>query len=646
MPEPDTAAEPVGVPVKKRTAHEEKADIETLPWSEFDARRLPLPKFNVASDTEIQLIENELYLEWTVPQQASAVEIRLYDVTRSRVVSSWLRKTGSGILHLKDCEPGRYSVSARCAFPLRMRWGPKVNVCYFVIGEESERAARRAAFERVMRRRGQFASLSGRSIAENVSLLLNNLARQDTELDSVPLWASISLGYDCNANCLHCDEGRVRRPHRIPESLIKDIVEIAVPNGLCGCEIIGGEPLMYDETEAIAKSIEERNPDCMLTLSTNGMLLGSKWDTRTATGRLSIQISMDGASKETFERVRRKLDFDRITANMRRIKGVARDNPRWCGFTVNFVIMEPNKHEIVSMVELAPELGIRSVHFNLLENPFNHGDLNELNPISSLEAAECVLKDLREAAALASQLGISFSSRAEARVLNAYPTLCETRDDVAKLPADLAALLQSSGRVDLRVIDAPSAAEMLRLTELREGEQSETDYRLIPREGEQSETDHRLIPREGEQSETDYRLIPWLGAAFEATNAEGLGYLRSLEAQGARFCDYPFTKLHLDTYRTYVCCQATDAYLYGHRYDQAVPRMADVWNGDFMQSAREQMYKGGFDSVCHTRCVYYAGGGTYEHLAGAAGVVSPRSGLTPSGFGGNLRALPEPIPVD
>jgi len=67
---------------------------------------------------------------------------------------------------------------------------------------------------------------------------------------------------------------------------------------------------------------------------------------------------------------------------------------------------------------------------------------------SGLPAA-AILADLREAAKLARKLGIAFTSRAEPRLLNAFPSLCESAEDVGKLPFDLPSLLARAGRKDM-----------------------------------------------------------------------------------------------------------------------------------------------------------------------------------------------------
>lgn len=65
---------------------------------------------------------------------------------------------------------------------------------------------------------------------------------------------------------------------------------------------------------------------------------------------------------------------------------------------------------------------------------------------------------------------------------------------------------------------------------------------------------------------------------------------------------------------------AQDKYLYGYRYDKSEMTIYDIWNSDFMKSARQAMYDGRFDDVILTsRCHHYRYSGTYENLHRALG---------------------------
>src|SRR5262249_47364076 len=143
-------------------------------------------------------------------------------------------------------------------------------------------------------------------------------------------------GYNCNLDCLMCDEGRVRRPNRIPPSLVDDVVQYSFPS-LHSLEIVGGEPLMYDETETLC-SAAEAYPDLTIIMSTNGSLLSEKWAKRIARGTYSLQVSIDGATKDTYEAVRRKGDYDCLIGNLERAQAEAARLGKTLCINVNFVV--------------------------------------------------------------------------------------------------------------------------------------------------------------------------------------------------------------------------------------------------------------------------------------------------------------------
>ena len=77
--------------------------------------------------------------------------------------------------------------------------------------------------------------------------------------------------------------------------------------------------------------------------------------------RLNMIVSLDGASKETYEAIRVGADFDRVMANLRWF----RDRTAEIGtsLTINFCLMPQNHHELVDVLRLGDDL---DVHVNVL----------------------------------------------------------------------------------------------------------------------------------------------------------------------------------------------------------------------------------------------------------------------------------------
>jgi radical SAM protein with 4Fe4S-binding SPASM domain len=81
-----------------------------------------------------------------------------------------------------------------------------------------------------------------------------------------------------------------------------------------------GESLLHPRLIEMVQHMKKSLPGVELNLSTNAQLL----DDGLASGLLAsgidrLNIDIDGVTKETYERVRRQLDFDRVTGNIRHL---------------------------------------------------------------------------------------------------------------------------------------------------------------------------------------------------------------------------------------------------------------------------------------------------------------------------------------
>lgn len=76
----------------------------------------------------------------------------------------------------------------------------------------------------------------------------------------------------------------------------------------------------------------------------------------------ALNVSCDGATKETFEMIRKNLKFDVFCENCRRVKAYCPD----LYMTMTVVSMRQNVKELPQMVELAAELGFQQIVFSQL----------------------------------------------------------------------------------------------------------------------------------------------------------------------------------------------------------------------------------------------------------------------------------------
>ena len=171
-----------------------------------------------------------------------------------------------------------------------------------------------------------------------------------------PLFLAWQITNRCQAKCLHCCEES--GPNKAWKSeltrgqslrLARDIVACRIPYAAFG----GGEPLgvphFWDVIEILAKGGVE------LKLETNGLpITEEKADVLQELRIQCIQISVDGATKETFERVRPLGDYDGAIAAIKRL--VVRELPPEFVFVPNRL----NVTEIGDAYDLAANLGCRS----------------------------------------------------------------------------------------------------------------------------------------------------------------------------------------------------------------------------------------------------------------------------------------------
>lgn len=131
----------------------------------------------------------------------------------------------------------------------------------------------------------------------------------------------IEVTHKCNLNCLHCynmsayDDEEMDK--KIYERIIRDIAENQ--NEEWNVAISGGEPLTHSKIKDILRSTQNF-PNVHTTLVTNGILLEEiEEEFLVNKNPISIQISLDGASKEVDDMIRGNGHFEKTTRIIERL---------------------------------------------------------------------------------------------------------------------------------------------------------------------------------------------------------------------------------------------------------------------------------------------------------------------------------------
>ncbi len=139
---------------------------------------------------------------------------------------------------------------------------------------------------------------------------------------------------------------------------------------------LGNEPLMSPHFIEILK-VASRYAVPNVNFFTNGLLLNDRnIDSIIDSGVTQLCVSMDGATPETYNSIRRDGDFDQLIRNLERL-AVRRNANRSSTPRVRFdiVMMVRNVHELPGIVKLGAQLGIEQLSFRHMV-PFEGLDID------------------------------------------------------------------------------------------------------------------------------------------------------------------------------------------------------------------------------------------------------------------------------
>jgi MoaA/NifB/PqqE/SkfB family radical SAM enzyme len=167
---------------------------------------------------------------------------------------------------------------------------------------------------------------------------------------SAPTMVTWQLTRDCNLACLHCctDSAPGKAlPHELPREraleLCREIVAAGVPYAM----IVGGEPTLVPHFAEVCKTLSDGG--VLLKIETNGMAFDPA--SVKGLGIRSIQVSLDGATPETYAKQRPGGDLNKVLAACREIRAAG------LPLEITFAPTRLNISEAEAAIALAVELG-------------------------------------------------------------------------------------------------------------------------------------------------------------------------------------------------------------------------------------------------------------------------------------------------
>lgn len=194
---------------------------------------------------------------------------------------------------------------------------------------------------------------------------------------SYPQLLNIAITDMCNLGCRHC-------PRTYDDSIdlaqldpttVKEIIDEVSPQTASIQVSAGlGEPLLYNGIFDVIEHAKDQNMN--VRMMTNATVLDEEKATRLLDlGIDHLAISMDGATAETYEKIRVGADFDNVVSNVDQFCSLRDDRESKVSTQLSPVLfVGENLDEMPTFVELAHDIGVDKVGFNdLIPSPEMEG---------------------------------------------------------------------------------------------------------------------------------------------------------------------------------------------------------------------------------------------------------------------------------
>ncbi|MBN2407438.1 MAG: radical SAM protein [Elusimicrobia bacterium] len=249
-----------------------------------------------------------------------------------------------------------------------------------------------------MTRTGMFKDIFDKNI-----MLSGDEVWKKTEIGSMPRFLFFVLTTLCNLDCIFCS--RVREGGgTFPEKGFDEILPV-----LPFVELIdwqGGEVFLVDYFREMFCLISDRFPRILHRITTNGLLIDSRWAELLASNSAVLNFSADSPEKRTYEKLRKNARFEDLERGLRLVgKAYGRAAAR-SHLSLTAVVMRSNLDQLRRFPDFCGRHGIGRLNFDFLRP----GRIPSEDFILDRDAEKCsrLMDIIGEVEARSAELGVSF----------------------------------------------------------------------------------------------------------------------------------------------------------------------------------------------------------------------------------------------
>lgn len=187
----------------------------------------------------------------------------------------------------------------------------------------------------------------------NALLSESEIRKGGAVLSSFPRWISVSVTYKCNYRCYHCYQADKHDDNqKLPETFMEELKNYFKYFQIFF--ILGGEPTLAPEFFDLLK-LGASCPHVKYGMVSNGSLIHKCFKEIERINWAFISISLDAATKENYELLRRSKNWERVNQNLELIAGMKKE--RDFDFPIGMTVNRKNYNEIYDFVLLARKYG-------------------------------------------------------------------------------------------------------------------------------------------------------------------------------------------------------------------------------------------------------------------------------------------------
>lgn len=199
------------------------------------------------------------------------------------------------------------------------------------------------------------------SVLRNKRTLVAEAAGRAPLVTGLPYYYVLHLNKPCNQQCIMCRPSGKFPAELVPFDRFVAFFETIKPVAE-HLTLIGGEPLMYPRILDVLRLIAQH--PIAVTTNTNGTLLNADVTRHLlALHELHLKCSLDAATRRTYQRIRGRDSFERVTTNLRNFSaaGANRDNVH---LILVYVVMRENLEEVLPFLDFAASLDLDRVELH------------------------------------------------------------------------------------------------------------------------------------------------------------------------------------------------------------------------------------------------------------------------------------------